>query len=256
MVIGKPILLSNKSIGLSTHSGVPSSIVSRGSKVHVVWAETTDPKDKVPGVPTYVVTYDRVTNSLGQPALIGYGHPANDIHNTPSITMDSHGYLHAMAGTHGSPFQYAKSLSSNDAGGGWTEAVPTIAGWKQTYIGLVCDADDTLHLVSRVWRYGEEPHTASYQATLAHQKKTVNGQWESPQWLVVPPFSGYSVFYHRLTIDRLGRLFLSYDCWSTYWFYRTDHVGDRRALMMSADGGIDWKLTEAKDIAPLVPTLK
>lgn len=247
--MGEPILLSKMCIGLSTHSGAPSAVVSRGSKVHVVWAEATDPEVKVPGVPTYVVTYDRDTKTLGEPALIGYGPPANDIHNTPSITMDSRGYLHALAGTHGSPFQYAKSLKPNDAGAGWTEAVPTITDWRQTYIGLVCDADDTLHLVSRVWRYGEEPHRASYCATLTHQQKKPDGPWEAPQWLVVPPFSEYSVFYHRLTVDRLGRLFLSYDCWSTYWFYRTDHVGDRRALMMSADGGKQWKLVEAKDFA-------
>ncbi len=252
--MGEPILLSKDCIGLSTHSGAPSTIVSRGSKVHVVWAEATDPEVKVPGVPTFVVTYDRETKTLGKPTLIGYGAPANDIHNTPSITMDSRGYLHALAGTHGSPFQYAKSLKPNDAGAGWTEAVPTIVDWRQTYIGLVCDADDTLHLASRVWRYGEEPHAASYCATLAHQQKKPDGSWESPNWLVVPPFSEYSVFYHRLTVDRKGRLFLSYDCWSTYWFYRTDHVGDRRALMMSADGGNHWKLVEAKDFQISLPS--
>ncbi len=71
---------------------------------------------------------------------------------------------------------------------------------------------------------------------------------EGGNWLVVPPFSEYSVSYHRLTVDRLGRLFLSYDCWSTYWFYRTDHPGDRRALMMSADGGRHWKLVETSDL--------
>ena len=250
IVMGEPILLSKMCIGLSTHSGAPSSIVSRGTKVHVVWAEATDPEEKVPGVPTFVVTYDRKTKTLGKPALIGYGAPANDIHNTPSITMDSRGYLHALAGTHGQPFQYARSLQPNDAGAGWTEAVPTITDWRQTYIGLVCDANDTLHLVSRVWRYGEEPHTASYQATLAHQQKKPDGPWEAPQWLVVPPFSEYSVFYHRLTIDRIGRLFLSYDCWSTYWFYRTDYPLNRRALMMSPDGGEHWKLAENEDLVP------
>ena len=250
IVMGEPILLSKMCIGLSTHSGAPSSIVSRGSKVHVVWAEATDPEEKVPGVPTYVVTYDRKTKTLGKPALIGYGAPANDIHNTPSITMDSRGYLHALAGTHGEPFQYAKSLQPNDAGAGWTEPIPTITDWRQTYIGLVCDANDTLHLVSRVWRYGEEPHTASYQATLAHQQKKPDGPWEAPQWLVVPPFSEYSVFYHRLTVDRIGRLFLSYDCWSTYWSYRTDYPLNRRALMMSPDGGLHWKLAENEDLVP------
>jgi hypothetical protein len=248
IVIGEPILLSESCIGLSTHSGAPSSIVSRGSKVHVTWAEATDPEENVPGVPTYVVTYDRESKTLGTPALIGYGAPPNDIHNTPSITMDSGGYLHVLAGTHGRPFQYARSLKPNEVGAGWTEAVPTGGEWNQTYIGLICDGDDTLHLVSRIWRYGEEPHPASHFATLAHQQKRAEGTWESPKSLVVPPFSEYSVFYHRLTVDRLGRLFLSYDCWSTYWFYRTDHSGGRRALMMSSDGGTHWKLVETSDL--------
>ena len=61
------------------------------------------------------------------------------------------------------------------------------------------------------------------------------------------PFSEYSIFYHRPTIDRAGRLFLSYDYWSTYWFYRTDHWGTRRALM-SSDNGDTWKLAQTQDL--------
>jgi len=41
---------------------------------------------------------------------------------------------------------------------------------------------------------------------------------------------------------------LSYDYWSTFWFYRTDHRGTRRALMMSADGADTWKLAETRDL--------
>ena len=58
--------------------------------------------------------------------------------------------------------------------------------------------------------------------------------WSEPRVLVAPPLSEYSIFYHRLTIDRKGALFLSYDYWSTFWFYRTDHWGSRRALLLSA----------------------
>ena len=67
--------------------------------------------------------------------------------------------------------------------------------------------------------------------------------------LVVSPCSEYGVFYHRLTIDRKGRLFLFYDYWSTFWFYRNDHSGTRRALLMSPDGRDTWKLAETKDLA-------
>lgn len=247
---GEPILISRQCIGISLHSGAPSSVVSRGEKVHVVWGEATDPETKVPGVPTYVATYDRKTKALGKPALVGYGPPANDVHNTPSITMDSQGYLHVLAGTHGRPFPYARSLKPNDAHSGWTDAVPAGKDASQTYIGLVCGPDDTLHLVYRLWQSGKEPFPTSHYATLAYQRKRPGKPWESPRILIVPPFSEYSVFYHRLTIDRKGRLFVSYDYWSTYWFYRTDHQGGRRALLMSPDGGESWRLADTNLFAP------
>jgi hypothetical protein len=242
LVMGEPVLISRKCIGLAAHSGIPSSVVSRGDKVHVVWAEATEPAEKVPGVPTYVVTYDRTTGKLGQLALIGYGAPPNDIHNSPSLTMDSRGYLHVLAGTHGRPFPYARSLEPNDASAGWTKAEPAGQDLSQTYIGFVCGPDDTLHLVYRLWRYGEQPHSNSHHATLAYSRKRPGQPWEAPRVLIVPPFSEYSVYYHRLTIDRQGQLFLSYDYWSTFWFYRNDLLGRRRSVLTSADGGETWQL--------------
>ncbi|MHC4178708.1 MAG: COG1470 family protein, partial [Planctomycetota bacterium] len=139
--LGEPILVSKQCIGLSAHSGIPASVVSRGGKVHVAWAEATDPEADVPGVPTYVATYDRKTCTLGKPALVGYGPPPNDIHNSPSITIDSKGHLHVLVGTHGRPFPYARSLKPNDAHAGWTEPAPVGEGLRQTYIGLVCGGD-------------------------------------------------------------------------------------------------------------------
>ena len=243
----EPIFVTDKSLGVSSHSGIPSSIVSRDSKVHIAWGEATDPEDKsIPGVPAYVATYDRDTGKLSDPILIGYGAPANDVHNTPCITMDSQGYLHVLTGTHGSPFHYSKSLKPNDATGGWTAPIPVGENLRQTYIGLVCDPNDTLHLVFRLWR--EDFHPTSYCATLSHMSKRPNEPWSEPNVLVVAPFTEYSIFYHRLTINQKGSLFLSYDYWSTFWYYRTDHRGRRRSLLTSPDGGQTWKLAENEDL--------
>ncbi|MCX7671342.1 MAG: hypothetical protein N2439_14900, partial [Anaerolineae bacterium] len=164
--------------------------------------------------------------------------------------IDSRGSLHVLAGTHGRPFPYSQSLAPNDAHSGWTEAVPAAKDASQTYIGMVCGPDDTLHLVYRLWQTGKEPFPASHHAVLAYQRKRPGKPWEPPRPLVVPPFSEYSVFYHRLTIDRQGRLFVSYDYWSTYWFYRTDHRGGRRAMLMSPDGGQTWRLARTDDLRP------
>lgn len=143
-------MISKMCIGLSAHSGIPSTVVSRDDRVHVAWGEATDPEVKVLGLPAYAATYNRTTGELSQPALIGYGPPPNDIHNSPSIAIDSAGYLHVLGGTHGQPFPYARSLEPNDAGAGWTETVSVGENTRQTYIGFVCDENDTLHLVSHV----------------------------------------------------------------------------------------------------------
>ena len=248
--ISAPVLLTKKCIGFSAHSGIPSSVVSRDGKVHIAWAEATEPEEEVPGVPTFVATYDRATNTLGPPALIGYGPPANDVHNTPCITMDSQGHLHVLIGTHGRTFRYARSLQPNDAAGGWTTAKDVGPGLRQTYVGLVCGQDDTLHTVFRLWRNDRDYFPASHYATLAYMTKRPGEAWSEPAPLIIAPFSEYGIFYHRLTINRTGQLFLSYDYWSTFWFYRTDHRGTRRALLTSPDQGNIWKLADNDDILP------
>jgi len=248
IIIGDPILLSKKAIGISSHSGIPSAVVSRDDRIHIIWGEATNPDEDVPGVPAYVVTYDRNEGLLGKPVFVGWGPPANDVHNTPSITIDSEGYLHTLTGTHGSPFAYARSLEPNTAHAGFTDPEPVETNLRSTYIGLVCGQDDALHLVFRTWTDDAIYHPSSYYANLGYKRKTKDGPWEEMRRLAVAPFSEYSIFYHRLTIDRKGRLFVSFDYWSTFWFYRTDHQGDRRKTIFSPDGGDTWKLLETKDL--------
>lgn len=253
----EPVKLTELALGTSMHSGIPSMVVSRGAKVHVVWGEATNPEastDEVPGVPAYVATYDRETRTAGEPVYMSFGPPPNDAHNTPSITMDGKGYLHVVVGTHGRPFQYLRSLKPNDAYSGWTEAIRTSEEeLRQTYVGLVCDAEDNLHLVFRLWRSGEEHLDGNLWAALAHQRKPFGGEWEKPQILVAPPLSEYSIYYHRLTVDRKGNIVLNYDYWSTSWFYRNDSRGPvaagsgregrgwGRSVIMSPDNGKTWR---------------
>lgn len=271
--LGEPMLVTDTCIGTASfHSGPTSSLVSRGSKVHVCWGEATDPeasREEIPGVPVYVASYDRETGEMGEPVLMSFGPPPNDVHNIPSITMDSQGYLHVVVGTHGQPFDYVRSLEPNDAYSGWTEPVPTSEETlRQTYIGLMCGADDALHLVFRLARSGEEHLGGASWSGLAYQRKLPGQDWEAPVMLVRPPFASYSNYLHRLTIDQEGSLVLSYNYWSTMVFYRNDGRGSRarvegtmaaisgrpgtagrvqrggwgRAVMTSPDGGETWRM--------------
>jgi hypothetical protein len=223
-------------------------LASQDGKTHIAWGEATPPESDIPGVPAMVATYDHTTGTLGEPELIGYGPPPNDIHNTPSITIDSKGYLHVLTGTHGATFRYAQSLEPDDASGGFTDPKPVGEDLRQTYIGMVCDENDNLHLVFRIWRRDDGLYFPDgIYANLGYQTKPHDGDWSDVTILVAAAFSEYSIFYHRLTIDHTGDLYLSYDYWSTFWFYRTDHVGTRRKLMMSENGDI-WRLVTEKGI--------
>lgn len=250
-----PILISKECLGVSSHSGIPSSIVTRGSKIFLSWGEVSDPdvsREEIPGVPVYVTSYDKSTKKLETPVLVGFGAPPNDVHNIPGITIDSDGFLHVLTGTHGRPFKYAKSLVPESVHQGWTKAEPVMEAddsrSTQTYIGLVTGPDNTLHLVFRLWRYNTEYFPNNYFASLAYMSKKPGESWTKPQVLVVAPFSHYSLYRHRLTIDREGRLFLSYFYWSTYWFYRNDRNSNERSLLMSPDGGRSWKMAQDSDL--------
>lgn len=254
--LGDPVKVAENCVGMCQHSGGPASMVTIGDRTHIVWGEIAP--DDAPGVPTYVATYDHTTGEVGEKVLLGYGPPVNDVHNVPAITADSEGTLHVLIGAHGAPFHYVRSLAPNDAYGGWTEAEPILktgymtdegeAG-RQTYISLVCDANDTLHTAFRQWRRGvDQYHPGSHYAALSVQHRPKGGEWSDAEPLVIAARPGYSIWYHKLTVDRLGDLFLSYSYWTQDAYQ--EQFPDRyhhRAVLVSRDGGRRWKLAETVD---------
>ena len=259
LVLGEPVKVAENCFGSCQHSGGPASTATRDGKTHIVWGEVTDPAD--PGTPTYIATYDHATGRMGEKVLLGYAPPVNDVHNVPAIAQDSQGYIHVILGAHGKPFQYTRSLKPNDAYSGWTKPEPVLsAGWKtdksdadgdggQTYCSLVCDANDTLHIAFRQWRRNaDEHHPDQLYAALSVQSKPKDGPWSPARPVVIPPVPGYSIYYHKLTIDRQGNLYLSYSYWTDHPYQ--DDFPDRyhnRAVMISNDGGSNWKLAVNED---------
>jgi len=260
--VGDPIKVSDNCLGSCQHSGGPASTATRDGKTHIVWGEIAE--DDAPGVPTYIATYDHATGKLGEKVFIDHGPPVNDVHNVPAICLDSEGIIHVVTGAHGQAFKYVRSLKPNDAYGGWTEPVPVLnAGYvddttdedgdgRQTYISLVCDPDDTLHIAYRQWRRGVDPyHDGENYAALSVQSKPKDGPWGAARPIVVPAVPGYSIYYHKLTVDRRGRLFLSYSYWTSDTSYQSEFP-DRyhnRAVVLSTDAGEHWKLAETRDFA-------
>jgi hypothetical protein len=268
LTLGEPVLVSKQCLGSCQHSGGPASTATRDGKTHIVWGEVTD--EKVPGVPTYVATYDHATGKLSEKVLLAYAPPINDVHNVPAICQDSQGYLHVVAGAHGEPFQYLRSLRPNDSSA-WTKPVEVLsAGYisdktdadgagRQTYVSLVCGPDDTLHIAYRQWRQRVDPyHGGQIYAALSVQSKPKVGPWGPARPLVVPPVPGYSIYYHKMTIDRRGWLYLSYNHWTSDQSYQNEFPErhHHRAVLVSKDGGKSWKLAETRDFLEAARDMK
>ncbi len=284
LVLGKPVVVSERCFGMSQHSGGASFAATRDGRTHIVWADVTYVPGEEPqpyaivsinrrgqrehltltdkdasGSPTCIATYDHKTGKLGEKLMLAYAPPVNDCHNTPGICLDSQGILHVIAGAHGEPFYYLRSRKPNDMDAGWEAPTPILrTGWKapdgsqkpkQTYLAMVIDQADTIHVAYRQWRQGVDPyHDGANYAALSYQRKRKGFLWEDARPLVVAPVPGYSIFYHKLALDRRGRLFLSYSYWSTAEPYKS--LPDRynfRAMLASRDGGSTWHLATTRD---------
>lgn len=262
------MVLSEHSISLCTHSGGASTIVSSGNKIHVVYGEVTDKPKETPGVPTYIVTYHRDSGKLEGPVFLGHAPPVNDMHNSAGIVRDSAGFLHVVLGAHTkNPFQYTRSLKPDSITDGWTAPQKALTtGVKtngvgpgetgaQTYVGLVCGKDDTLHLAFRqdfADVNGAFPGYRERYRTLSVQRKKPGKPWEEPVPVIIPPLPGYSVYYHKLTTDREGTLFLYLTYRPVHSVYRSENpdTGDYRALLKSSDGGETWSLATESSLHP------
>lgn len=260
--VGPGRLVSERALNPAAHSGGGSPLATRGNLTFIAWGEAVDPDSDLPGVPTYITAYDRTSGTLGGKQFLGFAPPINDSHNSPAIVLDTKGFIHVVFGAHGHPFQYLVSKEPLRLDRGWSEPVDVLSTGRiavgdglsergaQTYVGLVCGPDDVLHLVSRQWREGVDAfHDGHLYAALSYQRKRPGEPWTEPVPLVVPPLPNYSVYYHKLSIDRLGRLYLGYNYYSVHEHYREDLPGrlDHQAVLMSPDGGKSWELAGTAD---------
>ena len=219
--------------------------------------------------PSYIRTCDRDTGELSDSVLLGFSRRNN--HDAPVISVDSRGYLHVVIGAHHDNFQYTRSLAPNSSTEGWTgprmfgTPRPLEGGGSYTYTALLCDYDDNLHLVSR-WA-----GTDDYRFQLVYLRKKAGRDWEPHRVLVSPFRVDYAAWRQKISIDRLGRLFVSYayypdlmtpeerrayarrwpqdatenpDAPGGYDLVLRDRGG---GMLMSDDGGDSWRLAVTGD---------
>ncbi len=268
--LGEPILIATDSLLVPNHSGGANHCITVKGKTYITWA-SSNPIEGRDGTPQYIRTYDHATGELSDTVLLGVcGHGKPDNHNLPGITIDSQGILHVVLGAHHNQFKYTHSNNPYDITS-WSEVKPFGKPrhkdkWgSYTYVSLLCDADDTLHVVGR-WA------GAGYYFRLVYMRKKAGQDWTPHRYLMVPFRNMYSCWYHKMALDRKGRLFLSYtyyanqlsdaqlESYKAKWPGEiptdvTQHAGNWRwgmhphdpGMLVSDDKGDTWHLATTAD---------
>jgi hypothetical protein len=276
------------------HSGagnVTATVVDRtGTPItYLVFLNGVDDPAVPPGeTAQYAVAFDHgaeVALNLQSPVLLGstLNHtdpPTADRHNGPAIVVDSDGRLHVVLGSHQRHLKHTctrrsarerPAFSADD----WfpAQTIHADAPYEQvgaTYVGLVIDSRDTLHVVTRGYPY----HLTYLRARRSPAARVIDQwQWDPPKHVIEHQRQGYGIYYHKLAIDRRDRLFAS------YWYFafrltpeeeevyrnrwpdevtdngEIDHHPHDPVLLMSDDAGDSWRLATTDDLfAEVLPS--
>ncbi len=203
-----------------------NKIVTLDGKTHVTWMDLVSGTQRV-----MISTYNHASQTWTQPVQVG---TAVDDHGGPALTSDSNGYLHIIFGPHGGdPFHYYRSTLPNDSNQ-WEDQ--NDFGVDATYPSMVCDDNDTLHVVYR--------RSQSSPWELLYQRLPAGGSWSTPQALAVSPDTGYSNYDKHLLIGPDNTIHMGYHLFKLVSSVRVYKVGH----MMSADRGDTWTLADGTSL--------
>jgi putative BNR repeat neuraminidase len=219
-------LLSERGSTRSTRYAVTNKIVTLNGKTHFAWLDSISQ--------TMTATCDHGAETWSAATKVGDG---CDNHGGPALTCDSEGFLHIVFGPHHGPFQHCHSARPNDASE-WV-TLPEF-GVNATYPSMVCDDQDTLHII---YRGGGDPRR------LLYQRQPKGSVWSEPVALAHSGIEkGYTHFHSSLTIAPDQSLHISYDI-----YFRP--AAKCAGHMMSKDRGATWTLADGAALElPVTPT--
>jgi hypothetical protein len=268
------ITVTNESLLSANHSGGANSVISVGDKVFVVYPLSVQYQQSA-GTSQFIKAYNRTTGQqVTQQTLLGsVGDEGPDPHYIPAITADSSGYLHVILGSHHDNAYYLKSDAPGEASS-WSAPVAVGTnvvgnGGGHTYPSLLCDSNDQLHVVTRWAGDKDNKYRLVYFTGNAR-----TGVWQAQKTLVSPFRQQYSIWYHHMSIDREGRLFLNYrylgnqlnaqalDAYRQKWpgevpanarpYPQQQTIPEIKshdpAVLFSGNAGADWKLATSPDL--------
>lgn len=220
---------------ISTHGSnqgtaytMSNRIITANQRIFVAWLDHV--------ANCVIQSYDMENQTWSERTLLGKG---TDNHCAPAITMDSEGYLYAMFGPHGAPFQFRRSKHPYDASS-WGPVERF--GSKGTYPSLVCGPDDTLHCA---YRGGK-----SSPLQLIYHTRPKDGSWSEPRALVNPAVpGGYTQYTNALAVSPDGSIHLAFHIYDKH-----PPGGKSIGYLRSTDNGDTWESAEGRPIElPVTP---
>ena len=115
----------------------------------------------------------------------------------------------------------------------------------QTYLSLACLPDDSLIIVYRQARRGVDADCGgAFYDALSVQRRSPEGVWSDAERIVCcSDRAGYAMYNHKLSVDRLGRLYLSLSYFNPRDYLPEERSANRyhhRMVVVSEDGGVTW----------------
>ena len=226
--------LSTKGSTRGTGYAASNKIITQDGLIHAGWLDTF-------GI-NRVQTLDSGGQPVTEPITVGEG---PDNHCGHAITVDQEGHLHWIVGRHHrNPFLHRRSRFAVDAR--WWSEPNLTGGDNPTYPSIVCDKENTLHLVYRLsYHTPHEPKNYNPSFTLAYQRKLDGHPWTPPVDLVVADTpDGYTQFGASLTVDIGGRVHLGFHIYDDTKTKRGHTLG----YLVSADCGNTWTKADGKEM--------
>ncbi len=222
-----PYLVSDHTLCCGNTAGIENQVVSYQDHIHITYPgdqAIADPITGHFGTPQYAVTFSRSQKRfINNPVLLGVSlvGPTNQVWNAANQVVDSHcqtalaldaqGYIHAVLGGHGSRMIYRKSASPDSTDAWSAPEIFTLQPASST------DFVDEYSYPSLVIDYAGQPNVlarwsgSGYVFRLVYMvKSATTNSWKPQKVLLDPGRPYYGIWYHKMSIDPWGRLFISY----------------------------------------------
>jgi hypothetical protein len=264
LTLAGPFSISDHTLCCGSHSGFEAQAVSYRGHIHIAYpgdSTASDPTTHERGTPQFLRTFSRhLQRFINAPVFVGVGllgpenqvpsdtHDEPDSHSQTAVAIDHAGFVHVVIGGHGSHLVYRKSLRPDNTDQ-WSKpevfSLHPKAGDRTdfvdeyTYPSLILDRDGQPNVLAR---WSGDSYTFRLIYTLRSNR---TNSWAPQQVLLDPGRAYYGVWYHKMTSDPWGRLFVSYS-------YYPDNLFSDEAETLATEHRLT--LHVAPSNPPCVPT--